>query len=183
LGTGSALVAAALFASYMAPSVVGGPLAGRFSPAAAQRIGMTAFVVGVGGLILGLRIGSIGLFLVAGVLAGVAQAVAFTGSVRGLLTGVRAADRAGLLSAVYLLSYGGAAIPSFIAGRLSSSVGLLGIATGYGLLALTAGIVVLIAARNPKPASLMPAAEDMPPELVAKGATELNDSSDRKVRR
>jgi hypothetical protein len=43
--------------------------------------------------------------------------------------------------------------------------------------------VVLIAARDPKPTPLLLTAEATPPELVANRATELNDSSERKVRR
>ena len=41
LGSHNPLVAAAVFASYMAPSFLGGFIAQRFTPAAAQRIGMT----------------------------------------------------------------------------------------------------------------------------------------------
>lgn len=44
LRTNSPLVLGLVFAAYMAPSAVGAPLGGRFAPAGAQRIGMTAFL-------------------------------------------------------------------------------------------------------------------------------------------
>ena len=52
LGTRNTLVAAVVFASLMVPSAIGAPLSGRLSPAAAQRIGMGAFFVGVCALLV-----------------------------------------------------------------------------------------------------------------------------------
>ena len=54
-----------------------------------------------------------------------------------------------VLSAIYLISYSGAAIPGPIAGQLSRSVGLFEIALGYGGLAAIACAVTLVAAREP----------------------------------
>ncbi|MGK5112659.1 MULTISPECIES: MFS transporter [unclassified Geodermatophilus] len=151
LGTANALVAAAVFASLMAPSAVGGPLAGRLTPATAQRVGMVVHLLAVAVVLTSLRLGTVLLFLVASAVAGAAQGATMTGSMRALLAHTGPADRAGLLAAVYLISYGGAAIPGLIAGRLSANLDLFSIAVGYGILTALACVVTLAAARNPAP--------------------------------
>jgi MFS family permease len=149
LGTTNVLVAAAVFASLMAPSAVGGPLAGRLAPATAQRVGMVVFLLAVIVVLGSLRLGAVVPFLVASAVAGAAQGATMTGSMRALLAETEPAERAGLLSAVYVISYSGAAIPGLIAGRLSHSVDLFDIAVGYGVLAAIACFFTLAAARNP----------------------------------
>ncbi|MFC7328265.1 MFS transporter [Marinactinospora rubrisoli] len=158
LGTGNALVAAAVLASYMAPSVVGGTLAGRITPATAQRAGMAGFLLSVVALLVCLRAGAVLPFLAASVLAGASQGAAFAGSMRALLAGTGPAQRASVLSTTYIASYSGAAIPSFVAGQLSHTLDLGEISLGYGALAAVSCLVTLVAARNPRvgPASVAP---------------------------
>ncbi|MBM7808495.1 MFS family permease [Geodermatophilus bullaregiensis] len=151
LGTTNALVAAAVFASLMAPSAVGGPLAGRLAPATAQRAGMVVYLLAVAVILTSLRLGTVLPFLVASAVAGAAQGATMTGSMRALLMRTGPADRAGLLAAVYLISYSGAAIPGLVAGQLSSSLDLFTIAVGYGVLAALACVLTLATARNPAP--------------------------------
>lgn len=148
LGTTNTLVAAAIFSSYMAPSVLGSPLAGWLSTRAAQRLGMIAFVAGMALLLTALAIESVGLFLVAGVIAGIAQALACTGSINGLVQTATAAERAGLLSAIFLISYTGAAVPGFLAGRLAGLLDTGQILIGYAGLAVLATAFVLITHRT-----------------------------------
>lgn len=148
LGTDNALVAAAVFASYMAPAVLGGPIAGRLTPAAAQRIGMILVLAAVGGLIVAISAQSAVVFISAGVLGGIGMGIASSGSMRVLLPAAKPAERAGLLSAVYAISYTGAAIPSLIAGQLTRTIGLLDITIGYGILVAIACTITLISARN-----------------------------------
>jgi hypothetical protein len=85
--------------------------------------------------------------------AGLAQGATMTGSMRALLAHAGPADRAGLLAAVYLISYSGAAVPGLIAGQLSHTLSLFTIAIGYGVLAALACAITLTAARNPAPQS------------------------------
>ena len=143
LGTRNALIAAAVFASLMAPSAIGAPLAGRGTPAAAQRVGMVIFFLAVVGILVSLRLGTVAPFLVASAVAGAAQGATFAGSMRALLATAGPADRAGILSAIYLTAYSGAAIPGLIAGQLSRTVGLFDIALGYGALAALACVITL----------------------------------------
>jgi MFS family permease len=149
LGTSSALTAAVVFASLMAPSAFGAPLSGRVAPAIAQRAGMVVFFAAVVVILISLQQGAIVPFLLASIVAGTAQGATFAGGMRALLTGAAPRDRAGILSAIYLIAYSGAAIPGLIAGQLSRSMSLFEIALGYGALAGIACLVTLAAARNP----------------------------------
>src|SRR4051795_885074 len=132
LGTTNTLIAAVIFASLMAPSAIGAPLAGRTSPAGAQRIGIVVFFAAVVAILFSLHAGAVVPFIIASAVAGGAQGTTFAGSMRALLAHATAAERAGVLSAIYLISYGGAAIPGLIAGQLSRSLSLFDIALGYG---------------------------------------------------
>ncbi len=69
----------------------------------------------------------------------------------------RAWSCAGVLSAIYLISYSGAAVPGLVAGQLSRTLSLFDIALGYGALAALACVVTLVAAREPR-APALPAA-------------------------
>jgi MFS family permease len=149
LHTHSALVPGLVFAAYMAPSVLGAPIGGRFTTAAAQRLGMLAFLTGMIGIIAAIAGGNLTLFIIATVVAGAAQGIAISAATRGLLFGSTLTDRAPIFSAIYILSYSGAAFPSLIAGQLSSVFSLPQITLGYGALALVATLFAVIAARNP----------------------------------
>jgi MFS family permease len=151
LGTASPFVAAAVFASFNAPSALGAALAGRRAPATVQRAGMSLFLLAIAGALAALGVGVVVPFLIASAVAGIAQGAAFAGSMRALLRTATPAQRAGLLAAIYLISYSGAALPNFIAGRLSGSMTLFHIALGYGALAALAWAITLAAARAPHP--------------------------------
>ncbi len=150
LGSTSPVVLGLVFAAYMAPSALGAPLGGRFSPAGAQRIGMAAFLAGWAGLITAIGTGSLLLFVAATIVAGVGQGIAISAATRALLSGSALADRAPIFAVVYLLSYSGAAFPSLLSGGLSQTFSLPQIAVGYGAFALAATVFTLLAARNPR---------------------------------
>ena len=151
LHTDSSLVLGLVFAAYMGPSALGAPLGGRFSPAAAQRIGMVAFLTGWIGLITATSIGALPLFIAATIVAGAAQGVAISAATRGLLCGSAVADRAPIFAVVYLLSYSGATIPSLISAQLSNVFSLPHIVLGYGGLATVATLFTAAFAHNPYP--------------------------------
>ncbi|WP_202867940.1 MFS transporter [Kribbella pittospori] len=150
LHTHSPLVLGLVFAAYMAPSVLGAPLGGRFTPAAAQRIGMIAFLAGMIGIVTAIASGTLVLFITATIVAGASQGIAISATTRGLLHGSILADRAPVFTAIYLLSYSGAAFPSLISGLLSNGFSLPQITLGYGALALVATVFTVITARNPQ---------------------------------
>jgi MFS family permease len=149
LHTRSPLILGLVFASYMAPSVLGAPIAGRFTPAGAQRIGMVTFLAGMVGIITAINAGTLPLFIVMTVFAGAGQGIAIGGTTRGLLHGSTLADRAPIFSTIYLICYSGATLPSLISGELSNTFSLPQITLGYGGLALVATLFTVVGARNP----------------------------------
>ncbi|MFP3459749.1 MFS transporter [Arthrobacter globiformis] len=151
LGSHSPLVAAAVFASYMAPSFLGGFLAGRFTPAAAQRTGMTLVAAAGIGLAAASTAGILGLFIGAGVVGGIGMGLATSGSMNTLLPEALPRERAGLLAVIYAISYTGSAVPSLIAGQASRVLSLPVITTGYAALAVLVWVATLLGARNPAP--------------------------------
>lgn len=150
LGSHSPLAAAAVFASYMAPGFLGGFIAGRFTPAAAQRTGMTLVAVAGVGLTVASTAGILGLFIGAGVAGGIGMGIATSGSINTLLPEALPRERAGLLAVIYSISYTGSAVPSLIAGQASRVISLPVITAGYAVLALVVWIGTLVAARSPR---------------------------------
>jgi hypothetical protein len=142
-------VIGSVFAAYMGPSALGAPLGGRFTSAAAQRLGMITFLAGWIGIITAIATGTLVVFIPATIVAGASQGIAISAATRGLLDGSTLADRAPIFSAIYLLSYSGAAIPALISGQLSGTFSLPQIALGYGALALVSTLFTVLAARNP----------------------------------
>jgi MFS family permease len=149
LHTRSPLILGLVFAAYMAPSVLGAPIGGRFTPATAQRIGMLSFLIGMVGIIAAIDTGALSVFIVATIFAGAGQGIALSAATRGLLQGSTIEDRAPIFSIVYLICYSGATFPSLIAGELSNIFSLPQIPLGYGGLAFAAAAFTVFAARNP----------------------------------
>lgn len=149
LHTSSPLILGLVFAAYMAPSVLGAPIGGRFTPAVAQRIGMIIFLAGMIGIIIAINAGTLVLFIIATVFAGAGQGIAISAATRGLLHGSTLADRAPIFSVIYLICYSGATFPSLISGELSHTFSLPRIALGYGGFALVATLFTLLRAQNP----------------------------------
>lgn len=151
LHSSSALAAALVFASVMAPSVIGASASGRLSPFGAQRTGMLVFTLAVFGLLVSLKSGLLLPFLAAAAIAGMAQGAALSGSIRSLVEGIALEERAGTLSVIYATSYTGAAVPTLIAGQLSGQYNLVEVATGYFFLATFGCIVVLLSGLKGRP--------------------------------
>ena len=149
LHTRSPLILGLVFAAYMAPSVLGAPIGGRFTSAVAQRVGMITFLAGMIGIITAINAGTLALFIIATIVAGAGQGIAISGATRGLLHGSTRADRAPIFSAIYLVCYSGATFPSLISGKLSNTFSLPQIAFGYAVLALGATLFTVLGARNP----------------------------------
>lgn len=148
LGTSNTVVATVVFAAYMAPNAIGGPVSGRFSPVSAQRLGIVVFAVAAIGLVIGFRTGNVWLVLAASLVAGTCHGIAFTGCLRTLLIQVGPEQRSGFLATVYLVAYCGAALPSLVAGQVSRVVDLPTVAAGYAGLAVLAASATLLLTRG-----------------------------------
>jgi MFS family permease len=147
LGTSSALIVALVFSSIVVLSPIGGLLTGRLRAPIAMRIGLVAFVVATGAVLISLHLGLIWWFLAASAVAGIAQGGANAGGMRAILGEAAPGDRAGLLATLYLISYAGAAAPGLVAGALASSLPPDQIAYGYGALVLVAAVIAITALR------------------------------------
>jgi MFS family permease len=156
LGTTNPLVAATMFASVMVLNPVGGPAVGRLAPAMALRLGMSLFVVALVGIVASLRSGAIVPLIGASLVVGIAQGAASTAGIRALLAGAQPEERAGLLATIYLVSYGGAAVPGIVAGRLARTLDLFPIAIGYAVLGVLASTVAMLAVRDPVEKEMTP---------------------------
>jgi MFS family permease len=149
------LYAGVVVASVLATTAVGGPLTARMAPRTGTLFGLALLCAGMGAILLTLRHGQPVLFLVASVTAGAGFGAATTGSMRSLLRGAHSTEVAGLLAAVYLVSYLGAAVPAFFGGRLVAPLGLLHTSYAYGALVVTlavlAGVVAVASSRVAAP--------------------------------
>lgn len=152
LGHAGSLFAGFAVAALVAPSAVGGPLTIRLKPRTAMVTGSTILALGVVGVLIAVAASSAPGFFAASIIAGLAFGSAFHGGMRTLMGGLAPADRAGLLSGIYLFSYLGAAIPAFVAGELVSNWGLSTVTRSYGglvvFLAITAIVIVTATARR-----------------------------------
>lgn len=144
LGSDDALLAAAVFSSMMVLNPIGGPLAARLSPSAGVRLGMTVFLIALGGIIVALQHGTVVPFLASSLVVGIAQGAASTSAMRALVTGLAPEERAGLLASVYLMSYTGSAVPGLIAGRVVGDLTADRIILGYAALGAVAAIVAMV---------------------------------------
>jgi MFS family permease len=150
LRTHSPLVLGLVFSAYMAPSVLGAPIGGRFTSATAQRVGMIMFLAGWIGVIFATATGTLAMFIGASIVAGAGQGIAISAAIRGLLHGSVLADRAPIFATVYLINYSGAVILILISGELSNFVSLPLIALGFAGLAIVATLITCLAAQNPR---------------------------------
>jgi MFS family permease len=111
LGTDNAIAIAAVFSSVVVLGPVGGSLTGRLRATTALRIGLIGFVIATAVILATLHARVIVPFLIVSVLASLCQGTVNTGGMRAVLDHATPIDRAGLLSTLYLISYGGAALP------------------------------------------------------------------------
>lgn len=109
------------------------------------RVGAGALVAGAGLLIAAVATGSLWLFFVASVIAGVGFGGAFQGGLRLVLAVAPAAQRAGVLSTVYIASYFAFGVPAVVAGILTPVLGLRAVVDVYAILvaALSAAALLL----------------------------------------
>lgn len=128
-------------------------LLGSTRPSAVLVVGMGALIAGMGGTVAALALGSTGLYFTATVVAGVGFGAGFLAVLRILMPQAAPHERAGLLSAVYVVSYLANSVPAVAAGALAQGLGLHATALGYsGMIVVLALVVVagsVLRARTP----------------------------------
>ena len=119
----------------------------RNRPAAqALRLGASLLPVGLILILLGVHGASLSLFFFGTLVAGCGFGSGFLGAVRSLVPLALPHERAGLMSAYYVLSYLAFCLPALLAGHLASRFGLLATTDVYGLalIVLSGGGLILI---------------------------------------
>jgi MFS family permease len=122
------------------------------APERAMVSGALVFAVGVAATVTALFAGSLALFFVAAVVSGLGFGSAFLGAVATITRGVAAGERAGLLSAVFVVGYLAFSIPAIAAGVAVGALGLARTTEIYGaaviVLALSAAGALVLRGRR-----------------------------------
>jgi MFS family permease len=115
-----------------------------WNPPTAMGVGCLLLAVGVGGTVAAIAAGSAAGFFAGAAFAGIGFGLAFLGVFRTLVALAPPAGRAGLITAIYIVSYLAFSLPVIAAGIVVSHVGLRDTAQVYGL--AVAALDVLAAA-------------------------------------
>ncbi|MBW8130621.1 MULTISPECIES: MFS transporter [Pseudomonas] len=108
------------------------------------RLGAGLLAVGVALILTAVHSASLPLFFIATLIAGSGFGAGFLGALRSVVPLALPHERAGLMSAFYVLSYLAFCLPSLLAGNLIRSFGLISTTDGYGavLILLSLGALV-----------------------------------------
>jgi len=116
----------------------------RWSALRMMNLGAVALIVGVGLTLLAAARGSAPLFFTGAVLAGAGFGAGFQGAIRTVLPRTAAADRAGVLSVLYVISYLAMGLPAVLGGLLVvHGGGLLATSREYGAAVMALGALAL----------------------------------------
>lgn len=122
---------------------IAGVRAGRASSRAALTFGGGALLAGAALIALAVTTESIGVYLVASVVAGLGFGASFQGGLAPVVAATDRAERSATLSLLYLVGYVGFGLPSLVAGATVPHLGLGPVVVGYA--ALVAVLVVVAA--------------------------------------
>ena len=117
------------------------------SPLTMARLGSAVIAVGAVLFVLALAWTSIALFVAALIVGGGGFGTGYLGSIRSVSQLAEIHERAGLISAVYLVSYVAFSIPALVAGVLATHIGLRQTSLGYGCLIALVALSALTFAR------------------------------------
>ncbi|KAF1010150.1 MAG: Multidrug resistance protein MdtL [Pseudomonas fluorescens] len=109
------------------------------------RLGAALLVIGVALILTALHTASLPLFFIATLIAGSGFGSGFLGALRSVVPLALPHERAGLMSAFYVLSYLAFCVPSLLAGNLTRSLGLIVTTDGYGAVLIMLALGALIA--------------------------------------
>lgn len=122
------------------------------------RIGASSLPVGVSLILIGVHSASLGLFFLGTLIAGCGFGAGFLGTVRTLVPLALPHERAGLMSAYYVLSYLAFCLPSLLAGNLAHTFGLVTTTDGYAAVLIILSLGALLAMMRQRTANVCNAA-------------------------
>ncbi|WP_240619329.1 MFS transporter [Blastococcus sp. TF02-8] len=134
------LVGSLLVLAMQGSAAVGAVLGRDLLHERAMVLGAILFAVGVSGTIAALVTVQTPVLFVSAVVSGLGFGLAFLGAVATASAGVAPAERAGLMSSIFVVGYLSFSLPAILAGAVSASVGLETVTEIY------AAVLVLLAA-------------------------------------
>lgn len=132
----SPLLAGIILSVFMAPNFIGARWSGQFQSRQAKKYGLLAFAAFMTLMNLAFQLQSLLLFLLTAIGAGISQGICYSAGIQDLLSGGTESERTGLMAVVYLVSYGGAAVPNFLIGALATGLSFTGISLIYLVIVL-----------------------------------------------
>ncbi len=109
------------------------------------RLGAGLLAIGVALILTAVHSASLPLFFIATLIAGSGFGAGFLGALRSVVPLALPHERAGLMSAFYVLSYLAFCLPSLLAGNLIRSFGLIATTDGYGAVLILLALGALAA--------------------------------------
>jgi predicted MFS family arabinose efflux permease len=120
----------------------------------ALRLGASALAAGLVLVLLGVHNASLALFFLGTLVAGCGFGAGFLGALRSLVPLALPHERAGLMSAYYVLSYLAFCLPSLLAGNLARGFGLVATTDGYASVLIVLALAALLAFWRQRSASV-----------------------------
>lgn len=148
LGVDSTFIASLIYVSFIVPVAFGAIFTRGRDKFSVQRWSMLLFFIGVVGGVFAMHIKSLWLFMFFNAVSGAADGAAFTSSMAGILEGTGLNERAGVLSLIYIVAYGGAALPNLIIGKIAQYFTLFELTAGYAVFCGVMFLLVLLTARR-----------------------------------
>ena len=132
---------------FVAPatSAVIGLAFARLDPRLTMTVGIYASVVGPIAIIGGVLAGSLTTMIIGQVIAGVGFGAAFTAALRLILPLAAERQRAGVVAAIYVVSYVAFGVPIVIAGYLAGPLGVVPAVVWYSAVAVLLALISLVA--------------------------------------
>ncbi|MCS4277053.1 MFS family permease [Mycetocola sp. BIGb0189] len=115
------------------------------NPRHALLAGLAGLIAGSILVVIAVDIESFALLIIASIVGGIGFGAGFQAPLRMLTATAEPQHRAGLLSAIYVVSYLSFGVPVLIAGALEPVLGLATVATLYGLVMAASALIALIA--------------------------------------
>lgn len=144
LGNNDSFMAALILVSMIFPVVIGGFFANRFELITAQRIGIGLFAVSFAFVVLSLHEGWTAIFFICNIICGFCQGVGYTCSMMHIINRASFDERSGTFSAVYLVSYGGAAVPNLIVGIFAGTTPVLDVMYCYLVFLVVMAVILFV---------------------------------------
>lgn len=115
------------------------------SPREVMTLGTASLVVGVGTTLLAIPLGSVPVFLLGALVAGIGFGGSFQGAVRSVVSLARPEERAGVLSILFVVAYLAMGLPAVLGGvRMVMGGGVYGTAFEYGVAVMALAAIALL---------------------------------------